>query len=277
VRSADAAELSNVVPEEIDLDAKDKPVLHTLCVGVNDYQQDGLKLNAAAPDAKAIHEALGKACVGDGNLFGERKPTLLTDAQATRQGVLAAFTDVRKKVQPQDLLVVFFACHGVRDKKKDEFYLLPVDANTDKLADTALAGSVLRDKLAEMPCQVLLVMDACHSAAGAQAFLAGKSLKAATDDAARNFGDDTCGVVVLSAAMGHEYAIERAGKGLFTKALVKALQEREVMYNVHDRCQYLHHLHSFAFDEVQKESQGRQHPFLSVPWITTSFALRKLP
>jgi WD40 repeat protein len=272
VRSPDAAELSNTIEESIPVPARDRPTLHALCIGVNKYQEDGLALKAAAPDADALTKALANSCCGGDNLFGAVKPTLLTDENATHAKILKALTAIRKDVRQQDLLVVFFAGHGVRDQKKSEFYLLPVDARTNRLDGTALSGTLLREKLSDMPCQVLFIMDACHSAAGIRAF------KPATDDATRTFTDDTCGVVVLCAAMGQEFAIERAGRGLFTASLVKALQATEnAPFNIHDRKQYLHHLYSFAFDEVQKDSQGRQHPFLSVPWITTSFAVRKLP
>ena len=34
---------------------------------------------------------------------------------------------------------------------------------------------------------------------------------------------------------------------------------------------YLHHLHTFVFDRVSDESEDRQHPFLSLPWVVESF------
>jgi hypothetical protein len=36
---------------------------------------------------------------------------------------------------------------------------------------------------------------------------------------------------------------------------------------------FLHHLHTFVFDHVSDESDDRQHPFLSLPWVVESFAV----
>ena len=86
-----------------------------------------------------------------------------------------------KQVQQQDLVVVYFACHGV--KQKTEYYLLTQEADTSDLEHTALAGNELRKTLAPFKCQVLLMLDACHSAGfGEGKKLSKLKLKPATDD-----------------------------------------------------------------------------------------------
>ncbi len=49
-----------------------------------------------------------------------------------------------------------------------------------------------------------------------------------------------------------------------------------VPYNRHNHLLYVHHLHSFVFDEVVKLSSEQQHPFLSLPWVVEPFAIRKV-
>ena len=84
----------------------------------------------------------------------------------------------------------------------------------------------LRRSLGEFPCQVLLILDACHSSGSL------KNFRPAVDDITRNLTDDDCGVAVLCAAMSHEKALERGGNGLFTRAVVQALNRAEgVPYN----------------------------------------------
>src|SRR5207244_214237 len=91
-----------------------------------------------------------------------------------------AVTIAGKAAKEKDLFVLTFAGHGVKDK--EQFYLLPWEANIFKLADTALSGAELRKALGEFPCQVLLMMDACHSAGfGAGRKLATSGLRPATD------------------------------------------------------------------------------------------------
>jgi hypothetical protein len=119
------------------------------------------------------------------------------------------------------------------------------------------------------------MLDACHSAGYGQGKpLAQKELRPATDDVARTLTDDEVGVVVLCAAMAHEKAIETKGHGLFTQAILEALAHAEgVPFNRDNRRLYVHHLHSYVFDEVMRRSGDRQHPFLSLPWIVESFPL----
>ena len=94
---------------------------------------------------------------------------------------------VRKKVKPRDLLVFFFAGHGVREGR--EFFLLTHDADLKKLGKTALSGSQLRQRLADFPCQVLLLFDACHSGSAAKSLVA--------DVASRQLADEECGAALV--------------------------------------------------------------------------------
>jgi WD40 repeat protein len=269
-RGPDTAGASEAVAVNVPLPVTNKATLHLLAVGINEYQNKDLHLNFAAKDAREVADAFRKNCAGAGNLFGAVRGEPLLDDKATRQGVLDAIGDVREGAKSGDLVVVYFAGHGVTEGK--DFYLLPCDADTTRLAQTAVSGKELRQRLADMPCQVLLILDACHSAAGIKAF------KAATDDAARTLSDDECGVAVFCAAMGQEYAQEKDGNGLFTRALVGALRgTSDVPFNHRDRRQYVHHLHTFVFEEVQAASDDKQHPFLSLPWVTQPFAVRRLP
>jgi hypothetical protein len=116
---------------------------------------------------------------------------------------------------------------------------------------------------------VLLLLDACHSAAGVGAFI---------DQAARGLTGDECAVAVLCAAMGYEEAQEKDGHGLFTRAVIEALGNGDgVPFNHHDRRQYVHHLGTFVLDKVQEWSAEAQHPFLTLPYVTESFPVRLLP
>ena len=103
-----------------------------------------------------------------------------------------------------------------------------MEAKTTDLAKTAVSGEELRKSLGEFPCQVLLILDTCHSSAGL------KNFRPAVDDITRNLTDDDCGVAVMCAAMAHEKALEKSGNGLFTRAVVQALNRAEgVPYNRH--------------------------------------------
>jgi len=277
-RGEDASAPSNVLVID-NRPAKEKPVLHVLAVGINKYQDKDLKLDCAANDAQKLADAFAQSCKG--LLFGQVSTKVLLDDKATRDAILGALkelrTDPQARAKANDLVVVFFAGHGA--KEKDEFYLLPYEARVNDLAGTGLSGAKLRDELKELPCrQVLLILDACHAAGfGEKGKLARNKLKPATDDATRTFTDEV-GVAVKCAAMGNEKAAEAGSNGLFTGALVEALTATKgVPYNHFNHRQYVDHLHTYVRDRVVAESQEKQHPFLHLPWVVESFALRELP
>jgi WD40 repeat protein len=272
-RCPDVAGVSEAYSLNAALADKDRPVLYRVCVGINQYDQKGLTLGSAKQDAEAVFDALEQYCTGPKNRFREAKGNKLLEKGATRAAVLAALEDIRKGgARPGDLLVVFFAGHGV--VQGGEFYLLTREADTGQpLKDRALSGEDLRLALGGTPCSVLLLMDACHSAAGVR-FL---KQKPATDDLARSLTDDQVAVTVLAAAMGHETAGERPGHGLFNQALLEGLQaDKGALADPADPQLYVHDLYSLVFRKVRKASEGRQNPFLNMPWTVPPLALRQV-
>ncbi len=253
------------------VDAKKQPVLHVLAVGINNYKDGSLDLQFAVPDADALAAAFEKHSKGEP--FGDVKTKKLFNREATAKQIIDALVEMRT-AQARDLVVVFFACHGVMHKK--EYYLLTHEADADKLDTTCLSGTSLRKELKEYKCQVLLMLDACHSAGfGAGRKLSKLGLKPATDDATRDLTDDDVGVAVMCAAMAHEKAEGAGGNGLFTRAVKEALEKKPgVPFNRYNQRLYIHHLQAYVFDEVSARSQERQHPFLSLPSIVESFPVR---
>jgi hypothetical protein len=245
------------------------PTLHVLTVGINQYKDGTLDLKYAAPDAEALAASFVKH--GKGHPYQDVTAKTLLNQHATTQAILRELSKLREKTQQQDLVVVFFACHGV--KQKDSYVLLTHEADVENLAATALPGNKLRAALAEFKCQVLLMLDACHSAGfGEGKKLTKLGLKPATDEATRDLTDDECAVAVLCAAMAHEKAEGKNGHGLFTKAVLQALERAPgVHVNPFNQRMYVHHLQSYVFDQVTYLSEDRQHPFLSLPWVVESF------
>ena len=215
-RCPDSSSKSNTVEVAVP-DPNKQTSLHILGVGVNEYEDSTLKLAFAARDAQEIAANFEKCCKGE--LFQEVHGQTLVNAAARKDAILRELAELRKKAKPNDLAVVFFAGHGV--KEKDKFYLLPVEAKTTDLAKTAISGEELRKALGDFPCQVLLMLDACHSSGSL------KNFRPAVDDITRNLTDDDCGVAVMCSAMAHEKALEKEGNGLFTRAVVQALNRAE--------------------------------------------------
>jgi uncharacterized caspase-like protein len=236
-----------------------KPTLHVIAVGIDAYPQKALRLECAVNDAGGLARAFAEHCAGKDNLYGDVRDRTLLDGQATLAAILAALKDARRAAKPGDLLVFCFAGNGARQGR--QFYLLTADADPDKLDKTALSAEDLRAALADVPCQVLLLLDASHAGAAVRAFAA----------------DDSPGAAVFCAAMGYEEAQEKDGHGLFTRAVIEALSRADgVPYDHRDGRQYDRNLAAFVQEQVVAASHDTQHPFLMLTYVAEPIAIRQV-
>jgi WD40 repeat protein len=270
VRGKDTADVSNAVTVKTDVPEDQKPTLYCLPVGINynwGGKVEGLKLNAAENDARNMLKALKDNCTGTGNQFRTVVGEALLGEKASKKAILTGLQGIRQKgAKPGDLVVLFFACHGVAEK--GGFFLLGADVDPADIPTTGLSGTALREALKEMPCQVLLIFDACQSGSVLARFTR------ATDELGRSLSDDEAAVTVLTAAMAHETAIEKGGNGLLTQALQEALARG--FFDAEEGVMHVHHVYSKVIDRVLKESSGKQHPLLLTPWTMPPLVLRKV-
>lgn len=103
-------------------DSSAQPRLFLLAVGINRYWDSRLSLNFATDDASEI--ARGFKLAG-GGLFDDVRTWLVTNEQATREGIGLAFEDIARSIRSTDVFVLFVAGHG---KTVDgRYYFLPYD------------------------------------------------------------------------------------------------------------------------------------------------------
>jgi WD40 repeat protein/uncharacterized caspase-like protein len=135
-------------------------------IGVNQYPGGATGLNPlefAANDAREVRTVLIQE-------FGYQEDHIhyLPDKKATLQAMRDAFTNwlPGRKLNADDSVMVFFAGHGLVDwnDKAQEGYLAAVDSDGNKLAETCLPVTWVRDQMAARPCQQkLLILDCCYS------------------------------------------------------------------------------------------------------------------
>ncbi len=206
-----------------------KGTLYVVSIGVNRYANPEFDLRFAVADAKEFAGEFAARQVALGRC-ADTVVDSITDAQATRAGILAAL-DRLAKAGPEDTVVVFFAGHGLAHG--DRFYLVPHDLGfTGRRA--ALRESeverVLRSSVSDQDLEraferidagnLLLVVDACDS---------GKALE--TSDP--RFGPTNSrglaqlayekGMYVLAGSQAYQAALEAGslGHGYLTYALVE--------------------------------------------------------
>ena len=185
-------------------------------IGINDYQHARVpKLRYAVNDAQAVEQAL----LAQG--FRRDRIVALVDAQATKSRIERLLGDeLRRKVGPNDRVLVFFAGHGMTDRLRsgeEEGYLIPVDGDPGSLFGTAISMTALRQISDRVPAKhILYVVDACYS--GYALFN-------------RSIGTDLLeemlkkpAIQILTAGRQGDQAQERAGHGVFTEVLIRGLQ-----------------------------------------------------
>jgi WD40 repeat protein/uncharacterized caspase-like protein len=253
--------------------ADDKlPNLYMVAVGISDYPAP-MKLRYAAKDARVLSQTFRNK---GRDVFGHVEMKLLTDGEATRQGITEAVDWLGSVMTPRDVGVLFFSGHGLRDRR-GRFYLVPVDVDDEDPERTCVSGDVLKQALANMPGRLIAILDACHSGAAAPSpgtTRPGKEARA--DDLVRDLVTDDYGVVVMCSSLGREFSLEgpEAGHGFFTLGLVEALNGRADFNR--DRLIHLHELDFYARVRVRQLSQGMQHPTTGRPPTIRSFPLAGL-
>ena len=88
----------------------------------------------------------------------------LTDAQASRRGILEGLDWLKGQVTQRDVSVLFYAGHGAQDNN-GVFYLLPADAHPDNILATGVSEDVLKRHCQSIPGRLVVMLDACHTGA----------------------------------------------------------------------------------------------------------------
>lgn len=125
-----------------------------LVIGNNEYRYLP-KLETAVADARAVSEILSKRY--------RFTPKLMLNA--SRNEILGAISDIRKKLGPSDNFLIYYAGHGELDRRNDRGHWLPVDAQVDNRASW-ISNVDVSDHLNLFEAKhVLVIADSCYSGA----------------------------------------------------------------------------------------------------------------
>lgn len=190
-------------------------------VGVNQYHDGYATLDHCVNDVKALErllEAIGyiPVCLHDYLSTDSNRYPTKTNIEAELEALLA-------KVDKHDLLLVYFACHGVRhvDKTTEEHNPMLIVCDTRKLKLRTSAISVrdyLKPQIEKSQAQQkLLMLDACFIGAG-------RSDRDPVDYLSR-VSALTKGFAVLSASTEKQEALESSalGHGIFCHFVLQGL------------------------------------------------------
>ena len=188
---------------------------YALLIGVGTYGEGLQPLPAAPKDVAALREVLLNPEMGG---FDEAKPLVNPTQSEMAREIELWFQDR----QPEDLVLLFFSGHGVKDDRRDLYFAA---ANTEKqrdrlLTSTATSARFIHDRIRGCRAKYqVLILDCCFS--GAFGNLVGKGdgeipLK-------EQLGAE--GRVVLTSTSAVDYSFEEEGADLsiYTRYLVEGI------------------------------------------------------
>lgn len=206
-----------------------KPRLFLVTIGIDKYKNPKYNLNYAQADADGVVKMISQQSK---TLFQEIIPFTIRNEKATRTNIYSALEQIRTKALEQDMIVVYYAGHGVMsggaDKEK-EFFIVPHDVTQlygrdEMLYEKAISAADLKKYAQAINAQKqVFILDACQSA-GALESLESQSRGAAEEKAIAQLARST-GTFWITSTGSDQFASEFAklGHGIFTYALLEGI------------------------------------------------------
>ena len=249
-----------------------------IIVGISKYQNAELNLKYADRDAEEFYKLLLTASGGG---FKEDHIKKLLNEEATLLEVTKTLRSFLQMPAKEDVVLLYFACHGAPDPKRPQnVYLLTHDTDTKNISGTALPMREIHLALKEnlYAERVVIIADTCHSAS-----IGGNSFRGTTDDAKlinaylEEVSKAKGGVALLTSAESKESSKEGwewgDGHGVFTYFLLQGLQGDADGYGQpKDGKVTVGELFDYIRDNVHRATNYAQHPAIG----TTDFD-RNLP
>ena len=218
-----------------------------LIVASSDYADPQLRrLQAPASDARALETVLHDPGIG-----GFEVRTLLNKpAHEVNLAVEEFFADR----QPDDLLLLHFSCHGVKDEDGDLYFAM-ADTLLRRLAATAVAADFVNRRMSRSRSKrVVLLLDCCN----AGAFERGMTARAGGGMGIETQFGGGRGRAVITATNAMEYSFEggeltatgEVAPSVFTSALVNGLETGEADRD-QDGMIALDELYNYVYDKVR--------------------------
>jgi len=191
-----------------------------LIIGNTEYTDPGLaQLTAPGKDAEDFARVLKDVEIG----AFDQVNILLNQSSATVNEVIDEFFDQKK---PDDLLVLYFSGHGVRDEL-GALYLAVKNTIRSRLRSTAIKSDYIRDAMDQSRSKrQVLILDCCNSGAFSQGTKAATGVSIGTASAF----EGGYGRIILTASDSTQFAWEgdkvigETDNSLFTHYLVEGLE-----------------------------------------------------
>ncbi|MBT3272646.1 MAG: hypothetical protein HN368_05800, partial [Spirochaetales bacterium] len=241
--------------------AEKPPDLYVLSIGISSHMDSKFELEFADDDAIALVNLFEEQ---NGITFSRVHTKLLTNRMATRQGILESFSWLLSQdMARRDTVVVFIAGHGLNGLDGN-YYFVSYDTVSGKLSESAVQWAQFSNLLKNLPGQVLLMADTCHSGN-----LIGEFSHVIKENYTEGFGH-----IVFAAATGDlpSYEHQDWGHGAFTKAFLDGVASGSADLN-NDGSVSVFEIGRILPNSVKKLTRNRQIPTIIIPDTTPDFKI----
>jgi WD40 repeat protein len=203
--------------------------LYIFTIGINNYKNTNYQLNYAVKDAKDFSHSINQKAE---ELFDHVYVNELYNDKATKTSIIEQFKTLQTQIDAEDVLVFYYAGHGVMSQNINPDFYLVTYALTNLYGSQALldkegvsATELLAFSKNIKAQKQLFILDACHSGGAINTIASrGASREKAIAQLARNTG-----TFFLTASQDAQYANESGDlkHGLFTYALLEVLTGKD--------------------------------------------------
>jgi len=228
-----------------------------LLIGTSQYGPGFNQLPAATKDVEAMQRVLLHPDMGD---FDQVQPLIDPDPQEMGTAIENLFGGGSR----DDLLLLFFSGHGVKDESGNLYLATRVTRKNDRgglIRSTAIAArfvqEIMRDSRAK---RQVVILDCCFSGAFGDGLLAKDD---SSVDVRRQLGGE--GRVVLTSSTSTQYSFEQQGADLsiYTRYLVEGIETGAADLDEDDVIS-VDELHEYANIKVQKASPAMKPEIYTV-------------
>ncbi|MEM8640597.1 MAG: GUN4 domain-containing protein [Cyanobacteria bacterium P01_G01_bin.54] len=188
-----------------------------LLIGVSEYQPELNPLPSAVKDVAALKVVLEQAAIGG---FETVKP--LTNP--TRQVMERKIYDLFANRQKDDVVLLYFSGHGVKDQSLELFLTTPQTEQTERgiVPPTAVAASYLQRQIQSCRSErVVVILDCCYSGAFAKGMTAKDEGKI---NVLEQLGGKGRAILTSSTAVQPSFQQEERALSIYTHYLVEGIK-----------------------------------------------------
>ena len=229
-----------VLPGLNEKKSQGNPNIYILSIGVSQYKGELLKLSYASKDARDFSQVITASAQKLLNINGRQNVhTYIFNTEAgsrrwpAKADIEKLIDTIALKAKADDILIIFFAGHGVLQAGEKNFYLLTAEASGFELngieKEVAISTNELKEWLRKIKAnKQVLILDACNSGEVIQNFqelVLKRDVPADQQRALESLKDKT-GMFILSASASGQSAYEASiyGQGLLTYSLLSGIK-----------------------------------------------------